>query len=149
MRIQFYPSISLQTSLTADANEKQISLSALVVSILEEYYKISPQLPPFTQLITQICDEVENYLPSIESPEQEFPLSAASATYRSIPMTANGKPNPLRMRIGKAFNKQTRSGRFAGIIEQVFLENNKPKRTTDGNRAAVYVMINLPKNGKE
>ena len=144
MRIQFYPSKALQSYLSADAASMNISQSALVVSILEEYYKISPQLPPFTQLVEIICDEVKEYLASSDV-GHEFPLSEASETYRTIPMTANGKPNPLRMRIGKAFNKQTRSGRFMGIIEQVFLENNKPKRTTDGNRAAVYILLNNPK----
>ncbi len=140
MRIQFYPSTALQTCLITDANNRHISQSALVVSILEEYYKISPQFPPLSQLIEKICKEVKEYLKSIDV-GHEFPLSEASATYRTIPMTANGKPNPLRMRIGRAFNKQTRSGCFMGSIEQVFIGNNKPKRTTDGNRAALYVRL--------
>ncbi len=145
MRVQFYPSKPLQTCLSADAASMNISLSAVVVSILEEYYKISPQLPPFTQLITQICDEVERYLLSIEDMHHEFPLSEASETYRKIPMTANGKPNPLRMRIGKAFNKQTTSGRFNGVIEQVFLDSERKKPKRDANRAAIYILLSNPK----
>lgn len=145
MRLQFYPSSQLEECLSAEAARRSISQSALVVSILEEYYKLSPDLPPFTQLVDIICSEVEAFISTVEDVNYEFPLSEASPTYRSIPMTANGKPNPLRMRIGKAFNKQTVSGRFKGSIEQVFLANGKPKRTNE-NRAALFVIRNNKKD---
>lgn len=141
MRLQFYPTAQLGACLATDAAKRNVSQSALVVSILEEYYNISPQLPPLIQLLEIIYDEVNEFVSTLEDTNYEFTLAEASATYRSIPVTTKGKGNSKRISIGKSFNKQTVSGRFKGIIKQVYLEDGTPKRTSNKNRAALFVKI--------
>jgi hypothetical protein len=54
-------------------------------------------------------------------------------------MTYKGRPQVVKAKIGKKFNGMVgKAGRFASV-EQVFLQNGRPKRTV-GNRAALYIV---------
>ena len=134
MRIQFYPNTDLEKILSKKSKELGVSLSTLVVDVLNEYFGITSSLSEL-QIEQMVMNEIEQYVANPQNVDIEFSISV-SKTYRKISMICSGKPNPLRARIGKVFAKKVGEGSFN--VEQVFLPNGRPKRTT-GNRAAVYI----------
>ena len=134
MRIQFYPNTDLEKILSKKSKELGVSLSTLVVDVLNEYFGITSSLSEL-QIEQMVMNEIEQYVANPQNVDIEFSISV-SKTYREISMVCSGKPNPLRARIGKVFAKKVGEGSFN--VEQVFLPNGRPKRTT-GNRAAVYI----------
>ena len=134
MRIQFYPNTDLEKILSKKSKELGVSLSTLVVDVLNEYFGITSSLSEL-QIEQMVMNEIEQYVANPQNVDIEFSISV-SKTYREISMVCSGKPNPLRARIGKVFAKKVGEGFFN--VEQVFLPNGRPKRTT-GNRAAVYI----------
>lgn len=134
MRIQFYPNTDLEKILSKKSKELGVSLSTLVVDVLNEYFGITSSLSEL-QIEQMVMNEIEQYVANPQNVDIEFSISV-SKTYREISMVCSGKPNPLRARIGKVFAKKVGEGFFN--VEQVFLPNGLPKRTT-GNRAAVYI----------
>lgn len=134
MRIQFYPNTDLEKILSKKSKELGVSLSTLVVDVLNEYFGITSSLSEL-QIEQMVMNEIEQYVSNPQNVDIEFSISV-SKTYREISMVCSGKPNPLRARIGKVFAKKVGEGFFN--VEQVFLPNGHPKRTT-GNRAAVYI----------
>lgn len=102
-RIQFYPNSILKDKLESEARNKGLSVSSLVVELLQEHYKISPRpTMPLSKAVTQVLNEIEDYIRGINSGET-FDLLTASATFAKIDMTALGRPSTNRATIGKIF----------------------------------------------
>lgn len=139
MRIHFFPGPELEAKLIAEAANKGVNLSILVVDALNKYYGlVGPNTKTEAQLETDVLNEIAEYIANLANANiGEFDINAASTTYSQIDMTYAGKPKVVKARIGKKFNQEVgQPGRFANV-EQVFLPNGNPKRTV-GNRAALY-----------
>lgn len=141
MRIQFFPGPELEAKLNAEAASRGVNVSILVVDALNKYYGlVGPNTKTEAQLETEVLDEIAAYVTDPANAGTEFDLNAASTTYTQIDMTYAGKPKVVKARIGKTFAKEIGiPGRFEKV-EQVLLQNGKPKRTV-GNRAAIYRIL--------
>lgn len=140
MRIQFYPSQKLQERLTTEAERFGVSVSTLVIDVLNKHYGlIRPTSLSNSELRKVIFEEVSEFVKA-QNNGNEFDLNEASSTYRDIKMVYDGKPSAIKAQIGKEFNNKY-VGRVEPFVqvEQVRLPNGKPKKTIK-NRAAVYAV---------
>lgn len=138
-RIQFYPSIQLKELLETEAKEKNISISSLVVELLQEYYDIAPK-PSITlkDAIPKVLNEVEEYVKTIPVGEC-FDLLTASYTFKCIEMTAKGKPSTNRATIGKIFGAKIGYEPFENI--QVAYKSDGVTLKLSVNNAKMYKKI--------
>jgi len=144
MRIQFYPSEELEKKLNSEAEQLEVSVSTLVNDLLNKHYGLIPATAlSNSELRKKIFEEISEFVTKQEL-GKEFDLNEASETYKHIEMVYAGKPSIVKAQIGKEFNNK-----YVGLVEpftaveQVRLENGKPKLTVS-NRAAIYVI-----NGKK
>lgn len=133
-RIQFYPSTQLKALLEAEAKEKNISISGLVVELLQEHYGITPK-PSFTlsDAISKVLNEVEEYVKTISVGEY-FDLLTASHTFRHIEMTVKGKPATNRATVGKIFASKIGTEPFENVqfaykLDGVTIQHSENKAT--------------------
>lgn len=137
-RIQFYPSQELDMLLEADAKKKSVSKVVVVKDILEKYYGLVPaNSPTEAELEAKVFEEIADFI-ATHPAGTTFDLNGASSTYSSIDMVFAGKPSSFKARLGKLFASKMNNGEFK--VEQVFLPNGKPKKTTD-NRASIYRIL--------
>ncbi|CAI3410142.1 hypothetical protein CIRMBP1320_01024 [Enterococcus cecorum] len=136
MKIQIYPSSELANALICAAQSKDLSLNALILEVLENKF-LEKENMPVSELTNIVFKEVTSYVE--QNTDKEFDLFVASETFRNIPMTADGKPSPLRAQIGRSFANSVRSGRFELPIQKVKLENGKNKLSL--NNALVYKLM--------
>lgn len=141
MRIQFFPGPELESKLNTEAASHGVNVGILVVDILNKFYGlVGPNTKTEAQLETDVLNEIATYVSDSANAGTEFDPNAASTTYTQIDMTYAGKPRVVKARIGRKFAKEIGlPGRFEKV-EQVLLENGKPKRTL-GNRAAIYRIL--------
>ena len=137
-RIQFYPNELLKNKLEADARNKGISTSSLVVEVLLKYYNLTPENRlPFEDAVKQVFEEIAEYIKD-KKPNFEFDLLNASETFRNIEMIANGKPSTNRARIGRKFAHNFKT--LFPNIEPVRINNNIKKSI---NNATVYKLVEI------
>lgn len=149
MRIQFYPTTDLETKLNQESQRLGIAISILVVDALNDYYGLKlPNTKTETELETEVLKEIEAFVNDPQNANKEFDLNMASATYNQISMTYTGKPKIVKARIGRTFAKKVKKEDPFKKVEQVFLNNGKPKRSV-GNRAALYIARTGDLNGQE
>ena len=136
-RLQFYPTPEELSALTADANKRGTSVSALLREIVDKYYSLNaPNNLTEAEIESKVLSEVESYVKAAAKGTQ-FDLNRASVTYGQISMVNSGsKPSVIRARLGKVFANAIGKTPFESV-EVVRLENGKIKRTTS-NRAAIY-----------
>jgi len=149
LRIQFYPTTDLATKLNQESARLGIAISILVVDALNDYYGLKlPNTKTETELETEVLKEIEAFVNDPQNANTEFDLNMASATYDQISMTYTGKPKIVKARIGKVFAKKI-GKQFPFLkVEQVFLNNGKPKRSVR-NRAALYIVRTGDIDGQE
>lgn len=138
-RIQFYPSIQLKELLETEAKEKNISISSLVVELLQDHYDIAPK--PSIMLkdaIPKVLNEIEEYVKTIPVGEC-FDLLTASNTFKCIEMTAKGKPSTNRATIGKKFASKIGSEPFKNVQRAYKSDGVTIKRSV--NNATMYKKI--------
>lgn len=140
MRTQFYPSEELGKKLNNEAEQLEVSVSILVNDLLNKYYGLIPATSlSNSELRKKIFEEIAEFVTN-QKRGKEFDLNEASETYKKIEMVYAGKPSSIKAQIGKEFNNK-----YVGLVEpfitveQVRLENGKPKLTVS-NRAAIYVV---------
>jgi hypothetical protein len=140
MRIQFYPTKDLEKKLNQESTRLGIALSVLVVDALNDYYGLKlPNTKTEAELEIEVLKEIEIFVNDPQNANTEFDLNMASATYNKIGMTYTGKPKIVKARIGKTFAKKVGVALPFLKVEQVLLNNGKPKRSV-GNRAALYIV---------
>lgn len=140
MRIQFYPSEDLEKKLSNEAERMNVSISVLVNDLLNKHYGLIPATSlSNSELRSKIFGEIAEFVKE-QKPGKEFDLNEASETYRRIEMVYGGKPSAIKAQIGKEFNnKYVKKLAPFTSVEQVKLENGKPKLTVS-NRAAIYIV---------
>lgn len=135
-RIQFYPGENLEKKLETNAKTLGVSVSALVVDILNQHFSLKMDDVPLTELTQMVMHEVEEHIASLE-PKAEFTLESASETFRNIDMVAaGGKISAIRANIGKSFARKVGHDTFKHIAI-AYKESGKPKKNI--NNASVYV----------
>jgi hypothetical protein len=140
MRIQFYPTTDLAKRLNQESAKLGIALSVLVVDALNDYYGLKlPNTKTEAELEIEVLKEIETFVNDPQNINTEFDLNMASTTYNQISMTYTGKPKIVKARIGKIFAKKVGVEPPFLKVEQVLLNNGKPKRSV-GNRAALYIV---------
>lgn len=139
MRIQFYPNQILEQKLQEEANKANVTISTLVVDLLNHHYGLVPEYSKTNVELRKIVfAEITEFIKTWPAGE-EFDLNMASGTYENISMVYAGKPSAIKAQIGREFN-----GKCVAKIEpfdkvvQVRLSNGKPKLTVK-NRAAIYI----------
>lgn len=149
MRIQFYPTTDLETKLKQESERLGIAISILVVDALNDYYGLKlPNTKTEAELETEVLKEIEAFVKDPKNTNKEFDLNMASPTYAQISMTYNGRPKIVKARIGRTFAKKVGVVLPFLNVEQVFLNNGKPKRSI-GNRAALYIVRTGDGDGQE
>lgn len=147
MRIQFYPTTDLEKRLNQESAKLGIALSVLVVDALNDYYGLKlPNTKTEAELEIEVLKEIETFVNDPQNVNTEFDLNMASTTYDQISMTYTGKPKIVKARIGKTFAKKVGVEPPFLKVEQVLLNNGKPKRSV-GNRAALYIVRTKGVNG--
>lgn len=140
MRIQFYPTTDLEKRLNQESAKLGIALSVLVVDALNDYYGLKlPNTKTEAELEIEVLKEIETFVNDPQNVNTEFDLNMASTTYDQISMTYTSKPKIVKARIGKIFAKKVGVEPPFLKVEQVLLNNGKPKRSV-GNRAALYIV---------
>jgi len=106
---------------------------------LNLHYGLIPKntLSP-AELQKKVLEEFGEYLKT--NPSGEFDINAASKTYRDLDMTCGGRPAATKALLGRVIAKAVHAGQFPVKVEQVYLKNGAPKRST-GNRAALYQLV--------
>lgn len=138
-RIQFYPDKELANVLQSEAERNKVSVSTFVTDLLKEYYGLSSRENK-TALTRRVIQEVEDYLEQLsETDGNTFDLNKASATYRKIPMTCGGKPNPTRASIGRSFGAKVGKPPFQCIRKCI----RNGKQVLSENNALVYEKIRI------
>ncbi len=139
MRIQFYPSQILERKLQEEANKANVTISTLVVDLLNHHYGLVPaQSKTNVELRKIVFAEISEFIKTRPVGE-EFDLNMASKTYEHISMVYAGKPSAIKAQIGREFNsKCVAKIEPFGKVVQVRLPNGKPKLTVK-NRAAIYI----------
>lgn len=133
-RVQFYPNTLLKTALDNDSKVKGVSVSALVVEILLEYYGLIPKNTlSLEQTTEQVFLEVKEYIETLNS-NMEFDLLIASKTFKNIEMVSKGKPSTNRAYVGKKFAKSIGKEPFLNV-GRVYV-NGKLKKSV--NNATIY-----------
>lgn len=133
-RIQFYPSTQLKELLETEAKNKGISISSLVVELLQEHYEIKPKpVIALSDAIDKVLNEVEEYVKCI-SVDETFDLLTASETFKNIEMTVEGKPATNRATLGKIFASKIGIQPFENVelsykSDGVTIERSKNKAT--------------------
>lgn len=131
-RIQFYPSRQLKELLCSEANMKGVSISNLVIQLLQDHYHITPEPEiTLTEVIPKVLAEVEEYVRKL-SYGDTFDLISASATFEKIEMTVEGRPATNRATIGKVFTSRIGIPPFSDVGVTV--------RKSE-NRATMYMKI--------
>jgi len=130
----------VRKKLNNEAGQLEVSVSTLVNDLLNKHYGLIPATSlSNSELRKKIFEEISEFVTN-QKPGREFDLNEASGTFKHIEMVYAGKPSIIKAQIGKEFNNK-----YVGLVEpfitveQVRLENGKPKLTV-GNRAAIYVV---------
>ena len=111
------------------------SVSQFVTDLLEVYYGVSAKSNlTITQITTKVIDEVARYVRN-EPNLTIFDLNKASATYRTIPMTAGKKPQTIRASIGRSFAAKLGKGEFIYVKKYVV----DGKQVLSQNNALMYI----------
>lgn len=138
-RIQFYPNQALESKLTEEAKQLEVSVSALVVDLLtQHYFPLPAHKLSFSQVKKAVFDEVVDYLNDSDS-EKEFTLDSASETFRGIAMVYDGRPQTTRARIGKEFARLVGAEEPFLNVSAVYKQNGDVKKGV--NNATVYQKI--------
>lgn len=133
-RVQFYPSETLANILSNESTSKGVSVSQLVVDLLEEHYGLSNnKVLSITQVTTIVLKEVEEYVEKADG-IIEFDLNTASETYRNIDMTCGKKPSTVRASIGRSFGSKIGKTPFTNVRKCIVNGNQK----LSVNNALVY-----------
>ena len=135
-RIQFYPSEVLEKKLEEDSRKLGVSISTLVVEVLNEHYGLVEKNTFCESQLTKIVmDELKAYIDDPQS-DREFDLLKASKSFATIEMTYAGKPSTIRAKIGKKFATQVGvAGPFKNV-SIVYKPNGKVKKNS--NNATIY-----------
>jgi len=137
-RIQFYPGNALEAKLDAEAQRLGVSVSTLVVDLLNDYYGLVPKNTlSLTQVTTKVLDEVKDYISNLK-PNDEFDLLKASNTFKNIEMVSSGKPSTNRANIGKSFSKRIGKTPFVNV-DVVYRPDGKVKKSR--NNATIYKVV--------
>ena len=138
-RIQFYPNEVLEKILNEEAQKIGVSISTLVVDLLNEHYGLVKKNTYSESQLTQIIfGELKDYVAKQNS-DEEFDLLKASKTFATIEMTFAGKPSTIRAKIGKKFAALVG---IPGPFEDVsiaYKTNGKVKKNI--NNATIYQII--------
>ena len=139
MRIQFYPNEHLEKKLTEESATLGVHVSTLVNDILNKHYGlIFPDALNDMVVEQKVFDELKQFIENLGQ-DIEFSVPDASSTFRQISMVQEGKPNPLRARIGRHFADMVgKEGSFRDV-EQIMIDG-KPKRTVV-TRSALYKKV--------
>ena len=149
MRVQFYPTKALEAKLNQESARLGVAISILVVDALNDYYGLKlPNTQSQAALEIEVLKEIEAFVKDPKNANMEFDLNMASPTYAEISMTYKGRPKIVKARIGRTFAKKVGVVLPFLNVEQVFLNNGKPKRSV-GNRAALYIVRTGDGNGQE
>jgi hypothetical protein len=139
-RIQFYPGRALEAKLDEEALRLGVSVSTMVVDLLNELYGLVPKNTlSLTQATTQVLDEVTEYINTLNV-NDEFDLLSASDSFKNIDMISSGKPSAIRASIGRSFSKNIGTDRFSNI-EIAYRSDGKVKKTN--NNATIYKVVNV------
>lgn len=134
-RVQFYPGRMLEEALENEAKVLDVSISALVVDILNEHYGLRVKdTMPISELTNKVICEIEEYIKTLQ-PGEEFSIENASDTFRNIEMFSAGKISALRANIGRRFAKNVGKDRFEKVTIS-YKTNGKPKKNF--NNATMY-----------
>jgi len=135
-RIQFYPGEALEKKLDEDTQKLGVSVSTLVVDLLNEHYGlISKNTLSLSQLTKIVLDEIKEYV-NDPSSDKEFDLLKASQTFATIEMADSRKPSIIRAKIGKKFAEHVgMPGPFLNVTP-IYKANGKVKKNI--NNATVY-----------
>lgn len=137
-RIQFYPDETLEARLISEAELNGVSISQLVIDVLNEYYNLNKSgQKTVTQLTKEILEEVALYTKDKPS-GSKFDLLTASTLYRDIPVTYSGKPSTVRASIGRSFAASIGKGRFVNVKKAVGWNG---RQELSVNNALVYEII--------
>ena len=136
-RIQFYPTPELAQRLESEALNLGVSISTLVVDLLNEHFcLVNKNKYTESQLTKMVFDELKAYVTNPQNVNSEFDILKASETFKTIEMTFDGKPSTIRAKIGKAFSKQIGSGKAFPQVQRAY--NSKGKLKKSVNNATMY-----------
>ncbi len=139
MRIQFYPSQILEQKLQEEANKANVTISTLVVDLLNHHYGLVPaHSKTNVELRKIVFAEITEFIKTLPV-GKEFDLNKASKTYENISMVYAGKPSAIKAQIGREFYSKcvAKIEPFDKVV-QARLPNGKLKLTVK-NRAALYI----------
>ena len=138
-RIQFYPTQELEQRLKSEASNLGVSVSTLVVDLLNEKFSLGNKNKYTESQLTQIVfEEIKSYVSDPKNNGQEFDLTASN-TFKTIEMTFDGKPSTIRAKIGKEFSKQIDLGQSFPQVRRSYKSNGKLKKSE--NNATVYKIV--------
>ncbi len=133
-RCQFYPNEELWKCLETASAERGVSVSSVVVEVLENYFALERGPMNKTDLLSSVFSEVRDFLDT-EGLECEFDLLTASPTFSALPMFRGGRPNSVRAQIGRAFATAVRNGAFPGVEPA---RDGSGKILRSANHATIY-----------
>ena len=139
-RIQFYPTQELEQRLKSEASNLGVSVSTLVVDLLNEKFSLGNKNKyTESQLTKMVFDEIKSFVSDPKNNGKEFNLLTASNTFKTIEMTFDGKPSTIRAKIGKEFSKQIDLGQSFPQVRRSYKSNGKLKKSE--NNATVYKIV--------
>ncbi len=139
-RIQFYPTQELDQRLKSEASNLGVSVSTLVVDLLNEHFcLVNKNKYSESQLTKMVFDELKSFVTDPQNFGREFDLLTASKTFKTIEMTFDGKPSTIRAKIGKEFSKQIDLGQSFPQVRRSYKSNGKLKKSV--NNATVYKIV--------
>lgn len=140
-RIQFYPTQELEQRLKSEASNLGVSVSTLVVDLLNEKFSLGNKNKyTESQLTKMVFDEIKSFVSDPKNNGKEFDLLTASNTFKTIEMTFDGKPSTIRAKIGKEFSKKIDLGQsFPQVRRSYKSSNGKLKKSQ--NNATVYKIV--------
>ena len=140
-RIQFYPTQELEQRLKSEASNLGVSVSTLVVDLLNEKFSLGNKNKyTESQLTKMVFDEIKSFVSDPKNNGKEFDLLTASNTFKTIEMTFDGKPSTLRAKIGKEFSKQIDLGQSFPKVKRSYKSSNGKLKKSENN-ATVYKIV--------
>ena len=140
-RIQFYPTQELEQRLKSEASNLGVSVSTLVVDLLNEKFSLGNKNKyTESQLTKMVFDEIKSFVSDPKNNGKEFDLLTASNTFKTIEMTFDGKPSTIRAKIGKDFSKQIDLGQSFPKVKRSYKSSNGKLKKSENN-ATVYKIV--------
>ena len=140
-RIQFYPTQELEQRLKSEASNLGVSVSTLVVDLLNEKFSLGNKNKyTESQLTKMVFDEIKSFVSDPKNNGKEFDLLTASNTFKTIEMTFDGKPSTIRAKIGKEFSKQIDLGQSFPKVKRSYKSSNGKLKKSENN-ATVYKIV--------